>query len=277
MLLLIPAYIATKLLESSLDVAVVQVNTFVVVAPELSKVEHIYVKSGQKVKSGDMLIKLDSDELEQELKVLDNTINQFQTEHDNQYVALLQQKQVSSQDLKFQQSEFKRYEAYNKSGAVSLLMLSSARQNMSSARDSLREVEDALMKLKLEYQQGMADLTTRKVKVIAKLNSLTISTKSAGIINSVLVEENQNISPGSSLLTVDNGRRLLVHTYSLLDRQVTVKIGWKLFKCTPVNLSNHEKNISIIGVNKEKSEYLLECDNILDYYLVDNQYFYIWN
>lgn len=273
---ILPLYVGKKILESYLDTAIIKSNKYIFTAPELSKVKTIYVYKGQHVNSGQKLMLLNSEELASKIKLTNDAIKNSHNEFANALSSLRQQQYSAEKDVSFQESQLATYKKYRESGDVSLIMMNNIYQNYQATKDRLNLINDNIIKLKQQYSQYFSDLAIQQAILQAQKNSLVLVTKESGVINSIYVQENQFVNAGNNLISIDNKKYIIVETNNILNN-VTVKVGWSFVHCSATNISNSDKTISIIGVNKEKSIYVLDCKNMPSKYLIDNQFYYLWN
>ncbi len=277
LLLLLPAFVIKVLFEQSVDVATVKINNTTLTTPEAGSIYKINAVEGQPIPLDYTLLQMESTTVSTLLNLVDQSIESLNKNHRQEVGLLKQQLAQAKAALSFQRGELDRYKKFMQSGAVSLMMLADALASYNNSRLAYDGVANAIINAESVYQLKHSELVLSRINLVARLDSLNITTKESGVVSKVLVKQGQQVNIGAPLMILDAGYSIIVHTNKILNKKVRVKFGWKFVQCTTSNVSNQENNITLITLTADASIYLLQCGNIDKKFQVDNQTFYIFN
>lgn len=275
-LLSIPVFVIGSLLNRSVDMAVVKVNKYTFNAYMNAAVESVNVYAGEKVQKNQLLLVLSSAELTSQLAVLNANIIQLNRTHLQELTSLGAMQRAANNALTLQKNELGRYQKYVSSGAVSLLMMDSQMQNYNTARANKDSITAAIISANMQYQQNLSALVLKQSELTQRINSLQVRAHESGVVSRVAVTQGQTVNTASELVTIDAGYSLIVRTNKVLPDKARIKVGTHFMKCNAINVSNQEKEFSLLNSNTDKSIYLLSCPPLPNKYIVDGFSFYVW-
>jgi RND family efflux transporter MFP subunit len=152
-------------------------------------VKRIYVKSGQRVSEGTLLVQINEDK--QEAAVRSTEANRAGVEADIQYW----------------RQQVKRLEALVAAGAIS-------RAEFDQALTSLRNAEARLATIEAEVREGRVGL--QFYRVVAP---------QAGVVGDIPIREGDRVTPQTVLTTIDDNSALEVYIEVPLDRAPQLRLG----------------------------------------------------
>ena len=275
-LLSIPLFIVGSLFKQSVDVATVKVNQFTFNAYANAVVESVNVREGESVYAHQLLITLSSAELNSQLLVINNNIVLLKKLHVQETISLAKMYKSATDAINIQLNSLEKYQKYKSSGIVSLIMMDSQIQNYNTARANLDSIKTNMINSNVQYQQNLSALTLKHAEVAQQIKSLQIYSLESGVVSHIAVTKGQTVNPASNLVTIDSGYKIIVRTNKLLNKYVHIKVENHFIKCITTNISNQERDFSILNSNSDKSIYLLSCPKLPPKYIVDGFSFYVW-
>lgn len=172
LLSMIPFFVIKSIFNNVLDVAVVRVNYYSLKAAEHAKVDTILVQRGDKVIKGQLILTMTSDELSNELIVINNSINSMKNNYQIKLASLRSDLLIAQKNSIFEHDQLNKYRQYFKEGAVSLIMLDGANQNYIKSLFNAESIKNSIIQAKQDYDLSLSQLLQQKAILEAKISSL---------------------------------------------------------------------------------------------------------
>lgn len=144
--------------------------------PVLGRVEHVFAKPGQRVERGTLLLQLNDDELDAQIRLL-----QIRAASDLEI-------QSARAELDLSRLEFQIISNAEKGGAANMLEIERARLNMLREELALQLFEQRQIETSLQLEQARA-----------QLRQLSIKSPISGIVTEVSIDEGEVVSSDSSV------------------------------------------------------------------------------
>lgn len=206
-----------------------------------AKVSEISVDLGSKVNEGDVIIKLDTKDLQGQVDQaqaalntananLANAQNSTRPEQIAEAQASVSSASESDQTVK---KNYDRVQALVNAGAATQQELDSANQQLAIADAQYKTAQEQLAMLqngptkssidvyKAQVSQAQATLKTAQTS----LSNATITAPISGVVNSRSVNVGDMVAPGTTLLSIINSSNLYVNSYAPLDIVNQIKEG----------------------------------------------------
>ncbi|OAA86858.1 HlyD family secretion protein [Clostridium ljungdahlii] len=231
-----------------------------------AKVSEISVDLGSKTNEGDVLIKLDTKDLQGQVDQAQaalNTANANLTNAQNstrpEQVAEAQSSVSSaSQSYETVKKNYDRVQALVSAGAATQQELDSANQQLAMADSQYKTAQEQLAMLqngptkssidvfKAQVSQAQAALKTAQTS----LSNATITAPISGIVNTRSVNVGDTVSPGTTLLSIINSNNLYVNAYAPLDIVSQIKEGQEVaVKVSEIPDKQFKGRIAVINSN----------------------------
>jgi HlyD family secretion protein len=202
-------------------------------------IQYLYVNAGDPVREGQLLVELDKETLEAQLKEsrgflkaaeskLQETISQGKTQHANLAKAQLE---AESKDFDFMTAEFKRYKQLLADGLVSKSEFDSVEQRMKAAEIVHKTLQAAVAVKQAEIEQNERSLNTVRAEEIqaqAQLERAEENLKYASIrspINGVVLSREVEVGDAvSSILQLGSNATLIMTLGDIREMFVKGKV-----------------------------------------------------
>ena len=231
-----------------------------------AKVSEISVDLGSKTNEGDVLIKLDTKDLQGQVDQAQaalNTANANLTNAQNitrpEQVAEAQSSVSSaSQSYETVKKNYDRVQALVNAGAATQQELDSASEQLATADSQYKTAQEQLAMLengptkssidvyKAQVSQAQAALKTAQTS----LSNATITAPISGVVNTRSVNVGDTVSPGTTLLSIINSSDLYVNAYAPLDIVSQIKEGQEVaVKVSEIPDKQFKGRIAVINSN----------------------------
>ncbi|RMC96399.1 efflux RND transporter periplasmic adaptor subunit [Clostridium autoethanogenum] len=231
-----------------------------------AKVSEISVDLGSKTNEGDVLIKLDTKDLQGQVDQAQaalNTANANLTNAQNitrpEQVAEAQSSVSSaSQSYETVKKNYDRVQALVNAGAATQQELDSASEQLATADSQYKTAQEQLAMLengptkssidvyKAQVSQAQAALKTAQTS----LSDATITAPISGVVNTRSVNVGDTVSPGTTLLSIINSSDLYVDAYAPLDIVSQIKEGQEVaVKVSEIPDKQFKGRIAVINSN----------------------------
>ncbi|ADK13521.1 MULTISPECIES: HlyD family secretion protein [Clostridium] len=231
-----------------------------------AKVSEISVDLGSKTNEGDVLIKLDTKDLQGQVDQAQaalNTANANLTNAQNitrpEQIAEAQSSVSSaSQSYETVKKNYDRVQALVNAGAATQQELDSANQQLATADSQYKTAQEQLAMLengptkssidvyKAQVDQAQAALKTAQTA----LSNAIITAPISGVVNTRNVNVGDTVSPGATLLSIINSSNLYVNAYAPLDIVSQIKEGQEVaVKVSEIPDKQFKGRIAVINSN----------------------------
>lgn len=217
------------------------------------KVDEVLVEVGDKVKKGDVLVKLDEGELSQQIKELDikkeGILAQYreaikpidEKEIDRLLLKQSTQEKIVSEAKRREENSKRLYEA----GAISNEEYQVAVMELEMAEGGLKEIELELEIIKEPVSDNIIDEYEAQLKQIDiqiedlhnKREDYIIKAPMEGIIMAKAVDVGSYVGPGTELMTIGNDNALYLESHVLMEDMPKIELG------LPVEINHKELNL----------------------------------
>lgn len=210
------------------------------------KVTSVYVQEGQDVKKGDLLIQLDTKEIEYQLAQLRGQLTSVKGQEQQAvrqpYASQVAQQQLAIEQAKLQleaaQNEFDRINSLYRAGVVSQEVFEEAGRTVRQMENLLSQQEAALQLIQEQHrpsagiEEQFSGLEASLAAQIALLEYQQAQGRMFapmnGKIKVMYVKEGQMVTPGAPLVTVFQPGKYQVEVFLLTEDVVDVKPGMKV-------------------------------------------------
>lgn len=229
-----------------------------------AKVSEISVDIGSTVKEGDVIIKLDTKDLQGQVDQAGAAVNTAQANLTNAQSGTrpeqIAEAQITvnnaSQSYQTIKKNYDRTQALLKSGAATQQELDSAEQQLSSADAQCKTAQEQLSMLKNGNTESSIDIFNAQVdqaKSALKtaqtaFSNATITAPISGSIGSRTVNVGDMVSPGTPIVSIINSSNLYVNAYAPLDIISKLSVGQAVVvKVSEISDKEFEGKISVIN------------------------------
>ena len=218
------------------------------------KLINIPVSEGQKVNKGDLLVEIDSKDLESQLSQLKAQLESINGQEKQAkrtpYIAQVKQQQLMMEETKRQieleKQNYTRIKTLYDSGAVSKKELDDANNRVEQLENNLLQQEQALELIEEQseplagtdqYFKGLKESLNEQIDHLKYLISNNrIVAPISGIVNELPVREGAMITAQTPLMTLTSNDELQVEVFLLTEDVISVEEGM------PVTLIQKRKN-----------------------------------
>ncbi|MEC1716275.1 efflux RND transporter periplasmic adaptor subunit [Schinkia azotoformans] len=218
------------------------------------KIINIPVKEGQQVNKGDLLVEIESKDLESQLSQLEAQLESVNGQEKQAkrtpYVAQEKQQQLMMDETKRQidleKQNYNRIKTLYDSGAVSKKELDDAQNRVEQLENNLLQQEQALKLIEEQskplagtdqYFNGLKESLTEQIDHLKYLISNNrIVAPISGIVNELPVREGAMVTAQTPLMTLTSNDELQVEVFLLTEDVISVEEGM------PVTLIQKRKN-----------------------------------
>lgn len=170
-----------------------------------SPIEKIFVKPGEKVKTGQVILKLDADDLILKVAEAQATYDAKRME----LISLESNLRTVHKELELVKKDYERKKVLFEMGAISQQELELAEKNMTIEQENLSILQEAKLPL-IRSQLEEAKIALQKAK--NTLNKATITSPTDGTVLSLPVKEQHPIQVGMLLVSIGNLNELQIET-----------------------------------------------------------------
>ncbi|MBC2581960.1 efflux RND transporter periplasmic adaptor subunit [Clostridium sp. DJ247] len=230
------------------------------------KVSELSVDLGSKVNQGDVIIKLDIQDLQAQVDQAQSAVNTAKANLVNATSAArpeqLAQAQATldsaSQSYEVTKKNYDRTKALVDSGAVAQQQLDSVQQQLAaadaqqkSAQEQLNILNNGPTKSTIDVYEAQVQQAEAVLKVAqTALGNATITAPISGVINAKNINVGELASPGVALVSVVNADALYVNAYAPLELVNDLKVGQDVVvKVSEVPDKQFEGQIAVINSN----------------------------
>lgn len=200
-------------------------------------VDNVYVKEGDRVTADQVLVKINSDKLDSELKKMMNELNISKAE-----LSKMKTKGIGDQEAGLKNAQVtydnakKAYEAnlaLSKSGAVSSDELSKSKQQMDIAQISLSNAQNAYDQAKANVDISISEKRMQSTNITINdlqkdIEKTVIKTPIAGTVTSVKAKEGEVLPNNGILLTIEDLDKKIVKAYVSENEINRISLGQKV-------------------------------------------------
>jgi len=228
------------------ETAVVQAEDHrLISAPTVGRVAEVFRQAGDKVKAGDVLAKLDSEEILLQIEALEAQKQAAEAQYaeakspaGKEEIEMLKA-QVKAAETSYQAA--KREADNNKTlyenGAISfdayqnsLTRLAGEESNLERAKTSLTLAQKGASANVRKQLEGQINHIKAQIEILRKQNNdLTIKAPGDGIILAVETETGAFVQPGSPLFEMGNDTGIFLESDILVDEVGDIKVGADVF------------------------------------------------
>jgi HlyD family secretion protein len=209
------------------DTALVQAaDNHIVYASQNARIVNIKAEIGQKVEKGQIIMTLESKELDTKLNDTRSLLAQTQSSY-NAAQAALRRLELQAQDAS---TELERIENLYKNNAVSKSEYEKAVLLADSSREAVNEQKANLETLQaqiLGLQQNEATLSQLKAELL-------VLSPIKGVVMELPVKADQTVTTGTALISIADGSKLEVKADILSDDLKDVTTGQKVYISSPL-------------------------------------------
>ncbi|WP_017756699.1 efflux RND transporter periplasmic adaptor subunit [Calidifontibacillus oryziterrae] len=209
-------------------------------------VKDLPVVEGQSVKQGELLVNIESKDLEAQLGELKGQLQSVQGQqkqsYKSPYRAQIKQQQLVIEDtrrlLNIGQEDYERIKTLYENGAVSKKELDSAENQVIQLENSLLQQQQALKLIEEQaaplpgtdqYYQGLINTLTAQINYVDYLiTNSEITSPINGVIKQLNIQEGELVTPQSPLLALSSKSEFEVEVYLLTEDVLAVKEGMKV-------------------------------------------------
>lgn len=231
-----------------------------------AKVSEINVDLGSNVNQGDVIIKLDTQDLQAKVNQAQAAVNTARANLTNaqnstrpEQIAVAQANLDSAtQNYEITKKNYDRIKALVDSGAEALQKLDTAQQQLAAAEAQQKTAQEQLnmlnngpTKSSIDVFQAQVNQAEAALEVAkADLNNATITAPISGVVNAKNINVGELASPGAKLISVVNASALYVNAYAPLDIMDQLKVGQGvLVKVSEIPDKQFEGQIAVINSN----------------------------
>lgn len=218
------------------------------------KIINIPVKEGQQVNKGDLLVEIESKDLESQLSQLKAQLESINGQEKQAkrtpYVAQEKQQQLmmdeTKRQIELEKQNYNRIKTLYDSGAVSKKELDDAQNRVEQLENNLLQQEQALKLIEEQskplagtdqYFNGLKESLTEQIDHLKYLISNNrIVAPISGIVNELPVREGAMVTAQTPLMTLTSNDKLQVEVFLLTEDVISVEEGM------PVTLIQKRKN-----------------------------------
>lgn len=229
-----------------------------------AKVSEISVDIGSTVKEGDVIIKLDTKDLQGQVDQAGAAVNTAQANLTNAQSGTrpeqIAEAQINvnnaSQSYQTIKKNYDRTQALLKSGAATQQELDSAQQQLSSADAQCKTAQEQLAMLKNGNTESAIDVFKAQVNQAnsalktaqTAFSNATITAPISGSIGSRNINVGDMVSPGTPIVSIINSSNLYVNAYAPLDIISKLSVGQAVVvKVSEISDKEFEGKISVIN------------------------------
>lgn len=189
------------------------------VVPKLGgKIDRVAVKVGDQVKAGDLLVQLDTSDIEAQVRQAEAAVEAARTGYANAEAKLPNALKIAQANYDAAKSAYDRLEYLYREGGVSEQQLEGARTQLEVAAAQLADAQTASLQLEtLAAQVKQAEAAYDLART--QLNNAAVTAPVAGTVTAVHMEEGQMAGPSMPLVTVAQLDPVIA-VFSLTESQV---------------------------------------------------------
>ncbi len=236
----------TTVEESSDYAATLDSRQSVTLQPKVpGQISTIFVKAGDRVQAGDVLIQIDADQQRAQVASRGAGVNTAAADVDTARADVdsardtlrsLQAKQVSAQaNVQLNQSDYQRFQELYAAGATSKQSLEQKRNAIQTAQAELNQAKadvqaqnSAIARAQAQVvrnQQAVAQAQANVSEGRAELRDYTITAPFAGVVGNIPVKQGDGVSATTPLLTLSQNQQLEVQIQVPLERSSRLRQG----------------------------------------------------
>lgn len=216
-------------------------------------VQEIYVRSGDKVPAGKLLIKLRSNQEESSVKA-QNSLSQAKAElvsaSKQSYESYKAKLREAEANLKLAKNQYQRYEALFKEQMVSKNQLEQYENNLTRASQEYESIKSdmsskqfSVLEAENNYKQASSQINEKK----AIVEKLRVVAPFAGTVGDIPVKVGDSVYPQAQLLSLANIDQLEVYINVPADKISRLKIGSKVTLVDASGNSSAESEVFFIS------------------------------
>lgn len=269
-----PQAIVSTFVEEGKVVPAVEHPVYSLLSGEIVKLE---VEEGQQVSENDLLVVIDSTELEFQLQQMQAELVSLKGEETERHQKPLGSSIKSQEllvekaenDLKAIENDFKRIENLYNEGAVTAKEYEDAQNILETAKLSLKQQQEALALLyesseptsgSKQFYAGRADALRSQIELIKyRIEKSRITSPTGGVVANLAVTKGDVVNPGIKLMDIFNDDKYEVEVFILAESAASVTEGMK------VKLVQDKKGEDVIfqGVVKKVAPTAVEMTSAL--------------